>query len=260
MKAVILAAGVGKRLGAGPDHPPKALLRFSGKSLLARHLEILRHAGVDEAVVAVGYRADLFERELASIGAGGPVPFARCVLNPDYREGSIVSLWTIREELAAGGDVLLMDADVLYDHRLMERLVESRHANCFLMDRDIEPGEEPVKLCVRAGEIVDFHKRVRNAYDYCGESVGFFRLSPKIAGRLSETAAAYIAAGRREEWYEEAVRDVLLAAPRGTFGFEDITGLPWIEIDFPEDLRRAREDIVPRLRDPSRRRPEGPPA
>ena len=53
---------------------------------------------------------------------------------------------------------------------------------------------------------------------------------------------------------------MLLAAPRGTFGFEDITGLPWIEIDFPEDLRRAREDIVPRLRDPSRRRPEGPPA
>src|SRR5918997_237686 len=80
--------------------------------------------------------------------------------------------------------VLLKDGDVLYDTRLMERLVRSGIGNCLLMDRNIEPGDEPVKLCIRDGRIVDFHKIPKNAHDWHGESVGFFRLSPAIAETL----------------------------------------------------------------------------
>jgi choline kinase len=250
LKAVLLAAGVGRRLGEGADHPPKCLLRFGGETLLARHVAILRHLGIRGLVVATGYKAALVEAELAQAGALGPGGFATCVLNPDFREGSVVSLWAVRDALAGGDDILLMDADVLYDHRLMERLVRSSHANCFLLDRDLEAGDEPVKLCVKEGRIVDFHKTVRNAYDYCGESVGFFRFSPAIARRLAERTEDYVGSGRRGEWYEEAVRDVLLASPPETFGFEDVTGLPWIEIDFPDDVRRARTEIWPRLATP----------
>ena len=47
MRAVMLAAGVGARLGEGDDAPPKALLRFGGQTLLARHIALLRHAGVE---------------------------------------------------------------------------------------------------------------------------------------------------------------------------------------------------------------------
>ena len=56
-------------------------------------------------------------------------------------------------------------------------------------------------------------------------------------------------AGRIDEIYEDAIRDVLLAEPGGTFDVEDITGLPWVEIDFPEDLARARQEIFPQLAD-----------
>ena len=243
MRAIILAAGVGKRLGGAGD-PPKALLEFGGKSLLARHIEILRHFGVEDATLAIGYKAETLEKELAKLGAED---FASCVLNPDYEAGSIVSLWAVRGALASGADILLMDADVLYDYRLLARLMGSRHVNCFLMDREIEPGEEPVKLCVRGRELVDFHKIVRNAYDYCGESVGFFRFSPAVAARLAEKTDAYVTGGRHKEWYEESIRDLLLDSAPGTFGFEDVTGLPWIEIDFPEDVAKATCEILPRL-------------
>jgi choline kinase len=47
---------------------------------------------------------------------------------------------------------------------------------------------------------------------------------------------------------EDPLRDVILEAP-DVFGFEDITGLPWIEIDFPEDVVRARTEVLPRLLD-----------
>lgn len=249
MKAVILAAGVGERLGGGPERPPKALLTFGGKTLLARHLEILRHCGVTQAVVATGYKAPEIEAELGRLGAlqSG---FASCVLNPDFRAGSILSLWAVRESFAGGADILLMDADVLYDYRLLTRLTASAHGNCFLMDRNIEPGEEPVKLCVKDGHLVEFHKRVSGPFDFYGESVGFFRFRPAVAARLAALSESYVASGRESEWYEEAVRDLLLERPQ-EFGFEDVTGLPWIEIDFPEDVAKARAVILPRLAEPA---------
>ena len=59
MIAVMLAAGVGTRLfGANHSEPSKALLRFDGKSLLHRHIEILREKGVDRLVLVVGYRKE----------------------------------------------------------------------------------------------------------------------------------------------------------------------------------------------------------
>ncbi len=245
-KAIICAAGVGNRLGAPWNAEPKALLRVGGRTLLERHLAILEVAGVDEIVIGVGYRADLITAELEAIGAGSNV---RTVVNPRYREGSMVTVWCLREELARGGPVLLMDADVLYDARMMRRLCRSRHADCLLYDADIEDGEEPVKICLRAGEIVDFGKTVSPDHDRHGESVGFFRFSPETASRLAAIVAGYVESGRCGEMYEEAIRDLLRAMPAGTFGIEDVTGLPWIEIDFPRDVARAETEVLPRLAD-----------
>jgi choline kinase len=245
MKAVMLAAGIGARLGSNiTEPPPKVLLRFGGKSLLEFHLEIFRQQGIDELVLGVGYNHQDIEREIKALGAQN---FVRTVFNEDYREGNIVTLWTLRDELHCGEPVLLMDADVLYDEELLERLLKSRHQNCLLLDRDFEPGDEPVKVCVRDGEIVEFRKWLSTQFDYCGESVGMFKLSSDVAQLIIAQTALYLEQGRRHEPYEETIRDVLLTSPRGTFAFEDITGLPWIEIDFAADVERAEIEILPRI-------------
>ena len=246
MIALILAAGVGKRLGpiAG-DRIPKCLLSFAGKTLLQRHLEYLQRCGIDEVVLVTGHRRELIEAETARLSR---VPQPCVVHNSNYEQGSVVSLWAAREWLTVEQPVLLMDADVLYDIRILERLRRSEHTDCFLLDRDYEPGAEPVKLCVRQGRLVDFRKQIdpQLEYDYSGESVGFFRFSPAKARRLAATVQSYVETGALDTPHEEAVRDLLLAAPQD-FAFEDITGLPWIEIDFPEDLARAEAEILPRL-------------
>lgn len=241
MKALLMAAGVGKRLGGGSQQPPKCLLEIGGKTLLQRHLEILDEADVDEVVIGIGYR----QRDIATaVAQYAPTTPVTAVYNPDYEQGSIVTLWYLREHLSE--DVLLMDADVLYDYRLLERLLASPHPNCFLLDRTLEPGDEPVKLCIRDGRIVEFRKRVSVEADYQGESVGFFRFGNDVAHRLAEITEFYILNEQTDRPHEEALCDVLLSDPDG-FGFEDITGLPWIEIDFQEDVHRARDEILPRL-------------
>jgi choline kinase len=240
MKAVMLAAGVGRRLARMGDRP-KCLLEFGGKTLLERHIEILRGAGVRQLVIGLGFEASRVEAHLARASHGIDV---KTVFNPNYEQGSVVTLWALREHLDS--DLLLMDADVLYDDRIMQRLCSTGFSNAFLLDRDFEPGEEPVKLCVRDGTLVDFRKKVEADFDWCGESVGFFRFAQKTARRLAHVAERYVQKQAVSEPYEEAIRDLLLAEPQ-QFGYEDITGLPWIEIDFPEDVQRARNEVLPLL-------------
>jgi len=243
MKVVMLAAGIGARLGFAPTkYPAKVLLRFGGKSLLQHHIEIFSRLGIDELVLGVGYAHQEIEHEIAALGAED---FVRTVYNEAYEEGNIITLWALRDELVCEEPVLLMDADVLYDEELLARLINSRHQNCFLLDRAFDPGDEPVKLCIRDGEIIEFRKWLSAEYDYCGESVGFFKLSPEVARKIVVQTEHYLRLGRREEPYEEAIRDVLLTAPRHTFAFEDITNLPWIEIDFAADIKRAANVVLP---------------
>src|SRR5262252_2574302 len=241
-RALILAAGRGRRMGA--EAPPKALLRFGGNSLLARHLAILDVCGVRQVAITIGFRAADLRNEVARHEGSASVAL---IENPSFSDGSIVSLWHGGDVLRSGVPILLMDADVLYDWRLLVRLLDSPHANVFLLDRAIEPGEEPVKLCIDNDRIVDFHKRPQIGHQWHGESVGFFRFSPSIAVELADRVEAYVMAGRIDLEYEEAIRDIILAHKGRDFGFEDVSDLPWIEIDFPEDVERAEAIVLPNL-------------
>ncbi|GIL40813.1 NTP transferase domain-containing protein [Roseiterribacter gracilis] len=239
--ALILAAGIGRRLG---QDDPKVLLDVGGQSLLARHLDLLHRSGVRKVTVVVGHQAQKLRDAIEAVTPPGLT--VTTIENPTFTEGSVVSLDAAHAVMTAGSPVLLMDGDVLYDHRMLDRLLETPHENAFLTDRGLEPGDEPVKLCIAGDRIVDFRKKPVATYDWHGESVGFFKFSAAIAAELATRARAYVAGGRRKDEYEEAIRDMILAdATR--FGWVDVTDLPWTEIDFPEDAARARVEILPEL-------------
>ena len=96
-------------------------------------------------------------------------------------------------------------------------------------------------------QIVDFAKSPEAAGDWHGESVGFFRFEPSMARRLAAAVRAVIEGGGRETEYEEPIRSLIRADASGEqFGFEDVTGLPWTEIDFVEDVDKANA-LLPSL-------------
>ncbi|MEJ2533894.1 MAG: phosphocholine cytidylyltransferase family protein [Gammaproteobacteria bacterium] len=246
MEAIILAAGRGKRLiEFNPDGRPKSLLEFGGRSLLDRELEWLDRCGVGRVELVIGYEAD---RIIEHVGALRRRPEVSFSYNPRFLDGSVVSLLTARDTLLGGDDVLLLDADVLFHPAILQRLAGSGHRNCYLLDREFVPGDEPVKIAVRDGRMVEFRKRLAPdlSWDVLGESVGFFRFGPETARALAEACARYDAEGLVDAPHEEVLRDLLLQDP-GSFAYEDVTGLPWLEIDFPEDVERAVKQTLPAI-------------
>jgi choline kinase len=247
MRAIILAAGRGLRLQQ-PEHRqlPKSLLRFDGKSLLERHLILLRSAGVEEIVLALGFRRQLIEDELERLRW---TPRPEIVVNERFELGSVLTVHTAAQAMTRGGEVLLMDADVLYDARILSALITGqRPVNRLLIDRDFETGDEPVKLCVRDGAPIELRKQLAPdlRYDTIGESVGFFRFDEAGARRLSAVVAGYAERDLGHMPHEEAVRD-LIRERNQAFEVSDVTGAPWIEIDYADDVARAERKILPVL-------------
>jgi choline kinase len=239
MKAIILAAGIGKRFKEVTEQKPKCLIEIQGKTLLERTLTALDAAGVTQAVIVIGYRGEMIEQTIGPACAGVQV---RYVLNDRYEKGAILSLWSAREEF--DDDILIMDADVLFPVALIARLVRSTHTNCFLLDASaVNTGEEQM-LLTRGGRVLDIVRGGSGDFDLIGESVGFLKVSRSDAPLLRTILDDLVVQGRDTIEHEEAF-PIFLA--QRVVGFERVDDLPWIEIDFPVDLEQAEREVLPRI-------------
>ena len=239
MTAIILAAGVGKRLLAVSGGRPKCLVEIGGKSLLVRLIEGLAEAGVREAVVVTGFGAETVQVAVGTAVGGVRV---RCIVNPRFREGAILSLWAARDWLS--GPVLVMDADVLCPADMLGRLVRSPQPNCFLLDASVENTGEEQMLLTTDGRVRDIVRGGAPGYELAGESVGFLKLSAAAASLLRDLLAERVARGDTGIEHEEVYPDLLARVP---VGYERVDGMPWTEIDFPEDIERAAREVLPRI-------------
>jgi L-glutamine-phosphate cytidylyltransferase len=239
MKAVIFAAGVGRRLQEVSRGRPKCLIEIGGRTLLARHLDALTSLGVAPIVLVVGFAQEAIRAEVAD---DPRAPLIRWVVNEYYTRGSITSLWAARHEMTE--DTVLMDADVLYDPAILARLVRSPLPTALLMDQSVRQQTEECMVAASQGRVVRLSKTLPDHYDQAGEGVGFLKIRKDHIPALLDSVQAQIEAGRLDMEYEDAMQDFFGKIP---VGYEPIGGLPWIEIDFPEDVQRAGRDILPAI-------------
>ena len=245
MKAIIYAAGIGKRLEGVFGKRPKILLPIGGRSLLDWHLQRLTEAGVRQLVMVTGYEREQIEAALNVLRPRHPLAISTRV-NPDFTEGSVLSFHASIPDLESATEpVLLMDGDVLYPAEMLRRLMHSQHPTALLIDRDYSTADDdPVLVPIKAGRPCDFRKKWSGEAEAVGESIGFFNLDPReLPGLIAETRKRSTGAGRADS-YDDVTRVLVLA---GWFGYEDVTGLPWTEIDFPGDMERAENEVLPAI-------------
>ena len=249
MHAILYIAGRAMRLGHIAAGRNKALLEFGGKSLLERHVEILRNLGISKVYIVTGYLRERLQAVMPSFSSQYSMEIEE-LFNPDYLEGSVLSMHASIPALENITDtVLLMDGDVLYDSRMLERLLNSASRTALLVDRDFSTvDDDPVLVPLRDGQPFEFVKKWKPApgeiADAIGESVGFFKVAAADLPSLVRETRARSVGDRRGDSYDEALRALV---KNGVFGAEDVTGLPWTEIDFPHDIDYATKVILPAL-------------
>ena len=245
MKAVVLSAGQGKRLLPLTEENPKCLLEVSGKEpILALQLRALARAGVERAVLVVGFGAARVEAWLAA----NPVPGIACeiLFNPFFRSSdNLISCWLARG--AMNDDFLLLNGDTLFEDGVLARLLNSPPSPVTLaVDHKPIYDEDDMKVSLdRNGRLLAIDKWLPPAM-VGGESIGLllFRESgPKLFAGALEDAVRRPEALR--QWYLSVVNRMARTTAVET---ASVRGLWWREVDSPEDLadvRRALADRTP---------------
>jgi len=234
MKAIILSAGQGSRLGHMVDDRPKCLIDFSGRTLLDRQLDTLAANGIDEAVVVTGFHDELIEQAIAARSGG---PDVRTIFNPFYKVADNTgSLYLAREALS--GDCLVWNGDTLVSDALMRRVVGNvRQGICVTIDRKDAYDADDMKVIEEGGRLRAIGKRISEGVN--AESIGLLAFRGGGAERFRE---AIERAMRTSEgttiWYLRVIHHL---AQNGVVWTLDIAGEEWGEVDFPEDVARARE-------------------
>ena len=239
MRAILLVAGAGWRLKPYTQATPKCLLDIGGKSLLLRNLEAFAALGIREAILVVGF---MKEQVVAEAARGPAEVHVRIVQNDRFSRGNILSLWHARHEF--DDDVLIMDGDVLYPQELLARLLASPDPNAIAVDERFQDTGEEQKVICEDGWVVEVTKKVSGDPRIRGEAVGFLRLCAEAAEVLRGVLEEFIETGKDTLEYEDAFRELAVEVP---IGVVEVGDLPWIEIDFEEDLSRARDKILPQV-------------
>lgn len=234
-KAIILSAGQGSRLGHLTDTRPKCLIEFGGRTLLDRQLDTLAASGVGQAVVVTGFADHLVEEALAGRSGG---PHVRTIFNPFYKVAdNLGSLFLAREELS--GDCLVWNGDTLVSDALMRRVVRNDTAGiCVTIDRKESYDLDDMKVLVASdGRLEAIGKRLPGEVN--GESIGLLAFRGDGAERFRQAIEQDMRTPEGTAiWYLRVIHHL---AQRSDVWTLDIQGEEWGEVDFPEDVERARE-------------------
>jgi choline kinase len=167
MQAVILAAGIAKRLRPLTDNTPKCLLKVGKTNLLHRTLDNLISNGINDFVFVLGYRGnmimDYLNKNFSTINK-------TVLTNPDYENNNnSYSLWMTKD--CVKDSMLLLDSDILFDKEIIDKLLKSGHGNCLAVNVTENLDEEQIKVIIDdENKILHIGKEI-NIKESIGESI-----------------------------------------------------------------------------------------
>ena len=225
--AVILAAGIGRRLGKLGENTPKGLLRIGGESLIRRSMATLENHGIENFVVVVGHLAHLYEKEFLNTKV-------RLVYNRDFaRSGSFYSLIHGLEVLETGA--LVLDSDIIFEPRSIEVLLKSTSEAAVLTSGETQSGDE-VWARTTGDRLEELSKAIiGSGIDRMQEFTGIMRIGEPSIEELRRLYRSDPGLWFFEE-YESAI-SALCKIRRVDVVHQ--SNLRWAEVDNSEQLNRA---------------------
>jgi len=236
--AIILAAGQGTRLRGVVSGEPKGFLRLGDQPIVQESIGRLLSAGIGPIVIVTGYSSAHYD-ELASHYSGDVCT----VRNEKFADsGSMYSLYCARKFVK--GPFLLLESDLIYEPRALQVLLEHPADEAILLSGPTNAGDE-VFVATKGGYLDGMSKDPGELDgDIAGELVGICKISERLFEHMSRIAESAFETSLDFD-YET---DCLVAAGREMpIPCPLVSDLLWAEIDDPQHLRRARDDVYPRI-------------
>lgn len=245
MQAIILAAGMGKRLKELTQSNTKCMVKVNGKSLIDRMLHQIQNQPVDRIIIVVGYEREKLKDYIATLGITTPITY---IDNPIYDKTNNIYSLSLASDYLCEDDTLLFESDLIFEDSVLDTLVKDPHSTLALVDKfeswmdgtcvkiddndNIEafvPGKQ-----FKFDEIKDYYKTV-NIY--------------KFSKDFSKThyvpfLDAYQKALGENEYYEQVLRVITMLDNPGIKA-KRLTGQKWYEIDDIQDLDIATSIFTP---------------
>jgi choline kinase len=241
-QAVILAAGLSKRLRPLTDTTPKCLLKIGEKNLLHRTLDNLTANGINDIVFVTGYRENMIKDYVNENFKGLDTHF---ITNSGYENNNnSYSLWLAREAIRE--DILLLDSDILFEEAIIKKLLDAEHHSCVAVNFTKELDEEQIKVIVdNQNKILHIGKEI-SIEESAGESIGIEKFSFSFLEDLFEILERKITVENNvNEFYEASFQEMIeTKEERNSIFAVDVSEFRCIEIDTPSDYENAQKIII----------------
>lgn len=236
MQAIILAAGMGKRLKELTRNNTKCMVEVNGVTLIERMLRILDRKALDRIVIVIGYEGGKLKNYIDGLGIQTSIFYVENSVY--YKTNNIYSLYLAKQYLMED-DTLLLESDIIFEESVIDLLLEDSRDTLALVDK-FENWMDGTCLVLDAGDnITDFVPGKLLKYsnrDFYYKTVNIYKFSKRFSSELYlPFLEAYSRVMGNNEYYEAVIKMVLLL-DKSSIKAKRLCGERWYEIDDVQDL------------------------
>lgn len=238
MKAIMLAAGVGSRLGKYTKNNTKCMLEVQGKTLLERAIEALNESGINDLVLVLGYKKENVKEYIKENKLDKKINITYIDNDIYDKTNNIYSLYLAKEYLA-GDDIILLESDLIYDYKIIRKLVDSSYENAAVIAKYEEWMDGTVVTLNKDNIISSFIEKQDFNYNYVDgyyKTVNIYKFSREFSNNFYiPFLESYIKAYGDNEYYELVLKVITGLREVKLHGIV-LNGEDWYEIDDCQDL------------------------
>jgi len=236
MQAIILAAGMGRRLGELTKDNTKCMLEVNGIRLIDRTLDSLASLGLSRIVIVVGYNGEKVKQYVGTSHKGVEIVY---VDNAVYdKTNNIYSLYLARDYMVRE-DTLLLESDLIYEQAVIDKLLADPRPDLALVDKYESWMDGTVVTLDEEQNILQFINKEKFRYSDIAsyyKTVNIYKFSAEFSKhQYVPFLEAYCSALGRNEYYEQVLRVITLLGTT-TLKALPLSGEKWYEIDDIQDL------------------------
>ncbi len=230
VKALIVAAGMGRRLEGYIGDRPKSLINVGKKSLIEKQIEILNESGIKDVAVVVGYGKEKINEVL-----NDSVTY---YFNPFFETtNSVVSMWLARDFFNDGDDIVVMNSDILIESQIVKNLIKSSEEFSVVVDLGVY-NKLGYKVKIEKDLVTEMGMDIKEG-GVSGEYAGVSKFSMKSVPLLNKVLDQFMVEKKFNVWYETAYVQMIKEGAK--ISFVDVDKKCWIELDTPDDIEKLKQ-------------------